>query len=121
MSALSALVSHDQDSLRCPADIYRELRGEGVRYAPEPDAYMVARHDDVVRVLRDGKTFSSCNTVGCIGAALARLEGRVVVELLDDFALLAPQSQVEYQASFVNHGPLSLPARLTFRTPRSVK
>ena len=35
MSALSPLVSHDQDALQCPADIYRQLRDEGVRYAPE--------------------------------------------------------------------------------------
>jgi cytochrome P450 len=57
----------------------------------------------------------------CIGSALARLEGRVVVELLvellDGFELTVPPSQVPYQASFVNHGPLSLPARLTFRQP----
>src|ERR1700749_3821092 len=64
MSALSPLVSHDQESLRCHAGIYRQLRDEGVRYAPEVDAYVVSRHDDVVRVLRDGRTFSSRNTVG---------------------------------------------------------
>ncbi|HXT91881.1 MAG TPA: hypothetical protein VN714_21820, partial [Trebonia sp.] len=69
MSALSPLVSHDQDSLRCPAGIYRQLRDEGVRYAPEIDAYVVSRHDDVIRVLRDGKTFSSRNTVGRVVAA----------------------------------------------------
>jgi cytochrome P450 len=55
----------------------------------------------------------------CIGSALARLEGRVVVELLLELLasveLTGPRSQVPYQASFVNHGPLSLPARLTFR------
>jgi cytochrome P450 len=57
----------------------------------------------------------------CIGSALARLEGRVVVELLVELLasveLTGPRSQVPYQASFVNHGPLSLPARLTFRKP----
>jgi hypothetical protein len=36
--------------LRCPANIYRQLSDEGVRYAPEIDAYVVSRHDDVVRV-----------------------------------------------------------------------
>ena len=46
MSALSPLVRYDQDPLRCLADIYRQLRDEGVRYAPEIDAYVVPRHDD---------------------------------------------------------------------------
>jgi cytochrome P450 len=66
VTALSPLVAHDQDSLRCPADVYRQLRDEGVHYAPEVDAYVVSRHEDVVRVLRDGTTFSSRNTVGRI-------------------------------------------------------
>jgi cytochrome P450 len=66
MSALSPLVALDQDALRCPAGAYEELREQGVHYAPEIDAYVVARHEDVVRVLRDGRTFSSKNTVGRI-------------------------------------------------------
>lgn len=64
MTALSRLVALDQEALRCPAGVYEELREKGVHYAPEIDAYVVARHDDVVRVLRDGRTFSSRNTVG---------------------------------------------------------
>jgi cytochrome P450 len=64
VSALSSLVAHDQDALRCPAPAYRQLREEGVSYAPEIDAFVVSRHDDVARVLRDGQTFSSRNTVG---------------------------------------------------------
>jgi cytochrome P450 len=64
MSALAPLVALDQDALRCPAGAYEELRGHGVHYAPEIDAYVVSRHEDVVRVLRDGRTFSSQNTVG---------------------------------------------------------
>lgn len=82
MSALSPLVSHDQDSLRCPAGIYRQLRDEGVRYAPEIDAYVVARHDDVVRVLRDGRTFSSRNTVGRVVAADAPADPHALTPLL---------------------------------------
>ena len=82
MSALSPLVSHDQDSLRCPADIYRQLRDEGVRYAPEIDAYVVSRHDDVVRVLRDGHTFSSRNTVGRVVAADAPADPHALTPLL---------------------------------------
>jgi cytochrome P450 len=82
MSALSPLVSHDQDSLRCPADIYRQLRDEGVRYAPEIDAYVVARHDDVLRVLRDGNTFSSRNTVGRVVAADAPADPHALTPLL---------------------------------------
>ncbi|MDX6420742.1 MAG: hypothetical protein QOG28_5362 [Trebonia sp.] len=82
MSALSPLVSHDQDSLRCPADIYRQLRDEGVRYAPEIDAYVVSRRGDVVRVLRDGHTFSSRNTVGRVVAADAPADPHALTPLL---------------------------------------
>jgi cytochrome P450 len=82
MSALSPLVSHDQDSLRCPADIYRRLRDEGVRYAPEIDAYVVSRQDDVVSVLRDGNTFSSRNTVGRVVAADAPADPHALTPLL---------------------------------------
>lgn len=66
MTALSSLVALDQEALRCPAGVYEELRAKGVHYAPELDAYVVSRHEDVVRVLRDGRTFSSKNTVGRI-------------------------------------------------------
>ncbi|MFW3169572.1 cytochrome P450 [Geodermatophilus sp. CPCC 206100] len=66
MSALSPLVELEPEALRCPAGVYERLRDEGVHYAPEIDAFVVARHDDVVRVLRDGRTFSSRNTVGRI-------------------------------------------------------
>jgi cytochrome P450 len=82
MSALSPLVSQDQDSLRCPADVYRQLRDEGVRYAPEIDAYVVSRQDDVVRVLRDGQTFSSRNTVGRVVAADAPEDPHALTPLL---------------------------------------
>jgi cytochrome P450 len=82
MSALSPLASHDQDSLRCPAGIYRQLREEGVHYAAEIDAYVVSRHDDVVRVLRDGQTFSSRNTVGRIVAADAPADPHALTPLL---------------------------------------
>jgi cytochrome P450 len=66
VTALSSLVALDQEALRCPAGVYEELRAKGVHYAPELDAYVVSRHEDVVRVLRDGRTFSSKNTVGRI-------------------------------------------------------
>jgi cytochrome P450 len=82
MSALSPLVSHNQDALRCPAGIYRQLRDEGVRYAPEIDAYVVSRHDDVARVLRDGRTFSSRNTVGRVVDADAPADPRALSPLL---------------------------------------
>ena len=82
MSALSPLVRHDQDSLRCPADIYRQLRDEGVRYAPEIDAYVVSGRGDVVRVLRDGHTFSSRNTVGRVVAADAPADPHALTPLL---------------------------------------
>ena len=82
MSARSPLVSHDQDALRCPADIYRQLRADGVRYAPEIDAYVVSQHDDVIRVLRDGKTFSSRNTVGRVVAADAPADPHALTPLL---------------------------------------
>src|ERR1700685_1300515 len=82
MSALSPLVRDDQDSLRCPAGIYRQLREEGVHYAPEIDAYVVARHDDVVRVLRDGQRFSSRNPGGRPVAADAPADPRALTPLL---------------------------------------
>jgi cytochrome P450 len=57
----------------------------------------------------------------CIGSALARLEGRVVIEVLLDrlsgFELTVPVDEVPYGGSFVNHGPISLPAIVTFRSP----
>jgi cytochrome P450 len=66
MSTLSPLVALEQDALRCPAGVYEELRERGVHYAAEIDAFVVARHDDVVQVLRERTTFSSRNTVGRI-------------------------------------------------------
>lgn len=66
MTALSSLVAREQNFLRCPAGVYRQLRDEGVHYAPEIDAFVVSRYEDVVRVLRDGTTFSSRNAVGRI-------------------------------------------------------
>jgi cytochrome P450 len=66
MTTLTKLVELDQDTLRCPADVYAELRQQGVHYAAEIDAYVVSRQEDVARVLRDGRTFSSRNTVGRI-------------------------------------------------------
>lgn len=64
MTALAKLVALDRETLRCPAGVYEELRQRGVHYAEEIDAYVLARHQDVVRVLRDGRTFSSRNAVG---------------------------------------------------------
>ena len=64
MPGLASLVALDQDAVRSPAGIYAELRDRGVHYAPELDAFVVARHEDVVRVLRDDRTFSSRNTIG---------------------------------------------------------
>jgi cytochrome P450 len=61
---LSDLVALDPEALRCPADAYTGFRERGVHYAPEVDAFVIARHDDVVAVLRDGRRFSSANTVG---------------------------------------------------------
>jgi cytochrome P450 len=61
---LADLVALHPEALRCPADAYTGFRERGVHYAPEVDAYVVARHADVVEVLRDGRRFSSANTVG---------------------------------------------------------
>lgn len=59
-------------------------------------------------------------THACLGSSLARLEGRVVVETLisriANIELLTPPDELEYHSSFINHGPKSLPARLTFRS-----
>jgi cytochrome P450 len=66
MPALSQLVALDPETLRRPADVYADLRRRGVHFAPELDAYVVARHHDVLRVLRDQAGFSSRNTVGRI-------------------------------------------------------
>lgn len=61
---LQDLVNLDQDALRRPADVYTRLRERGVHYAPEVDAYVVSRHEDVSRVLRDGRRYSSSIAVG---------------------------------------------------------
>jgi len=61
---LSQLVALEQEYLRHPAEVYARLRERGVHYAPEVDAFVVARHDDVVHVLRERHVFSSRNTVG---------------------------------------------------------
>ncbi|MFD1518508.1 cytochrome P450 [Pseudonocardia yunnanensis] len=54
----------------------------------------------------------------CIGASLARLESRVVLQALleriESVELLLSHEQQPYLPSFVNHGPISLPARLVF-------
>jgi cytochrome P450 len=56
----------------------------------------------------------------CLGAGLARLEGRLVTEALvnqlDGFELLGDLAQLEYAPSFINHGLAGLPARLRFRS-----
>ncbi len=55
----------------------------------------------------------------CLGAPLARLEGRLVVEALieqvESIELLVDAGEVEYAPSFINHGLATLPVRLTFR------
>lgn len=61
---LADLVALHPEALRCPADAYTGFRERGVHYAPDVDAYVVARHAEVVEVLRDGRRFSSANTVG---------------------------------------------------------
>lgn len=55
----------------------------------------------------------------CLGAPLARLEGRLVVEAIIDqiesIELLVEPDEVEYAPSFINHGLATLPVKLTFR------
>jgi hypothetical protein len=57
----------------------------------------------------------------CIGSSLARLESRLVIERLlaavEGYELLAAPESLPYLRSFINHGPLRLPVRLTFREP----
>ncbi|MTV27511.1 cytochrome P450 [Nitriliruptoraceae bacterium ZYF776] len=62
--SLEALVGLDPAERRCPYHTYAQLREAGVRYAPELDAYVVSRYEDVVRVLRDHGTFSSVGALG---------------------------------------------------------
>ncbi|MGI5148042.1 cytochrome P450 [Plantactinospora sp. CA-294935] len=62
--SLADLVGLAPDALRDPGSVYDELRAKGVHFAPEVNAYVVAGHDDVSRVLRDAKRFSSTITVG---------------------------------------------------------
>jgi cytochrome P450 len=54
----------------------------------------------------------------CVGSSLARLESQLVIERLldevDGYELLAAPEALPYLRSFVNHGPLALPVRLTF-------
>jgi cytochrome P450 len=55
----------------------------------------------------------------CLGAPLARLEGRLVIESLIDqvetIELLVDPDEVTYAPSFINHGLATLPVRLTYR------
>lgn len=143
MSGLSRLVALDQDALRCPAGIYEQLRARGVHYAPEVDAFVVARHDDAVTVLRERHVFSSRNAVGRIPPPLDPADPNPPLSPLllmsDDpeharrrsivnraftpariavWELTTPVAALPYGPSFVNHGPVRLPARLTFREDR---
>jgi cytochrome P450 len=56
----------------------------------------------------------------CLGAALARAEGRIAIETLlerlDDIRIAVPVESLEYEPSYVLHGLKQL--RLTFR-PRT--
>ena len=44
---------------QCPHAHYSELRPERLVYVPADDAWMVLRHEDCLKVLRDPRTFSS--------------------------------------------------------------
>jgi cytochrome P450 len=62
--SLQSLVDLDPEQRRCPYPTYGQLRDEGVRFAPELDAYVVSRYDDVVSVLRNHAIFSSTASLG---------------------------------------------------------
>lgn len=56
----------------------------------------------------------------CLGAPLARVEGRLAIESLlsrlPAFELAEPRDELPWLASFVNHGPTRLPLRVTWET-----
>jgi cytochrome P450 len=67
------------DSIRYPYEQYRRIRNLGpvVHYAPA-DCYVVARYDDVRRVLRDARTFISGKGVAMSDEANAALSTGVL-------------------------------------------
>jgi cytochrome P450 len=82
---------------------------------PEPAA-MILEREQLTRHLAFGRGIHTC-----LGAPLARMEGRIAVErLLARFASIALAADVEdldWHASFINHGPARVPLRLRAAEP----
>lgn len=55
----------DAEVGRCPYAVFEEIRNEpGLPYEESLGVYAVARHADIVRVLKDGETFASSEHMG---------------------------------------------------------
>jgi cytochrome P450 len=76
----------------------------------DPDTLDIGREDNPYMAFGHGIHY-------CLGAPLARLEGRIALAaLLDrfpDLALAVPAETITLRPSYILHGPTDLPIRLT--------
>lgn len=78
---MTSVFGADAHVRRCPFPYFDELRnGDGLTFVPEIEAYVVARHADVMTVLRDPGMFSSAQPMGPL---LVRQERTALAALIE--------------------------------------
>lgn len=85
----------------------------------DEEAWPQCPHIDLDRPNLAGHLAFGRGTHACIGSSLARAESRIAIEELlariDRMELVGAVEDIPYLQSFINHGPLAVPARLHFR------